>query len=116
METLVWMGILGVAGFMTLFWAEHKLYQKLTGAKPAEGRDNAPGLSRGQRICAGVVAGVLTNQVLSLIADLLLGDSIGITLRRAIMVVVLAVAVAVGVRVYRLLQRRVVREEEAAEK
>lgn len=108
METLFWMGILGVAGFMTLFWTAHKLYRKV---KPAQGRENPPGLSRGPHILAGVVAGLLTNMLLSLVADLLLGDSIGITLRQVVAVIVLAIAVAVGVQVYRLLRRRVVEEE-----
>ena len=107
METLVWMGFLGVVGFMTLFWTAQKLYRKV---KPAQGREDSPGLSRGPHILAGVVAGLLTNMLLSLVADLLLGDSIG-TLRQVVMVVVLAIAVAVGVQVYRLLRRRVVEKE-----
>ena len=108
METLVWMGFLGVVGFMTLFWTAQKLYRKV---KPAQGREDSPGLSRGLHILAGVVAGLLTNMLLSLVANLLLGDSIGLALRQVVMVVVLAIAVAVGVQVYRLLRRRVVEKE-----
>lgn len=29
METLIWMGILGVAGIMAVIWMGHKLYQKI---------------------------------------------------------------------------------------
>ena len=68
METLLWMGILGVAGFMTLFWAARKLYRKV---RPTEGRDARLGPSRGQHIFAGVVAGTITYMVLSLIVNLL---------------------------------------------
>ena len=111
METLVWMGILGVAAFMTLFWMTHKVYQKLTGAKPEEGRGSAPGLSRRQQVLAAIVTGVLTYMVVMLIANLLLGDSIGINSRRAVTAVVLAIAVAVGYWAHRLLRRRGVKEE-----
>ena len=93
---------------MTLFWTAHKLYRKV---KPAQGREGSPGLVRGPHILTGVVAGLLTNMLLSLVDSLLLGDSIGITLRRVVAVVVLSIAVAVGVQVYRLLRRRVVEKE-----
>ena len=71
--------MLGVAGLMALYWAGHKLFGKFMDwrRKPeaTEGRDNRLGLpvpgaidpqtprgvnSRGQRILAGVVAGLLT--------------------------------------------------------
>ena len=29
METLIWMGILGVAGIMALIWSGHELYQRI---------------------------------------------------------------------------------------
>ena len=29
METLIWMGFLGVVGIMALIWAAHKLYRKV---------------------------------------------------------------------------------------
>ena len=104
METLIWMGILGVAGFMTLFWATHKLYQRL---RPAEGRDERPGPSRGQHIFAGVVSGSITYMILSLIVNLLTDGFLwGRSLRLAIVAVVLTVAIVVGTPIFRLLERR----------
>ena len=29
METLIWMGVLGVAGIMVLIWTVHELYQNI---------------------------------------------------------------------------------------
>ena len=37
METLVWMGFLGVIGFMALFWTAHRLYQKVRKVKLSTG-------------------------------------------------------------------------------
>ena len=130
METLFWMGFLGVAGFMALFWATHKLYRKFVDwrrkAGSAAGRDDAPGLlapgaidtptptgvnSRGQNIFVGVIAGVITNIVLQLLVDQLPGAG-GTMVSNILRLVVLAVAVWAGVRVYRLLQRRGFKEEE----
>ena len=105
METLIWMGILGVAGFMMLFWAAHKLYRKV---RPAEGQVYRPGPSRGQHIFAGVVAGVATYMVLGLIFNQL---PAGRVVRYALWLATLAVAAWAGVRVYRVLQRRGVKEE-----
>ena len=115
------MGILGVAGFMALFWAGHKLFGKFMAwrrkPKAAEGRDNCPVLpipgtidpqtprgvnSRGQHIFAGVVAGVLTYMVLMLIGNQLTG---GPVVRSVLQLVALVVGVWAGVRVYRLLRR-----------
>ena len=101
METLVWMGFLGVVGFMTLFWTAHKFYRKV---KPAQRRENSPGLSW----FAGIVAGVLTLVVLNMIANLLPSENV---VTGVLQLVALVVAVWVGVRVYRLLRRRVTKKE-----
>ena len=99
------MGILRVAGFMMLFWGAHKLYRKV---RPAEGQVNRPGPSRGQHIFAGVVAGVATYMVLVMIVNQL---PVGRVVGYALWLATLAVAAWAGVRVYRVLQRREVKEE-----
>ena len=104
METLIWMGILGVVGLMTLFWATRKLYQRI---RPAEGRYERTGPSRGQHIFAGVVSGAITYMILSLIVNLLTDELLwGRPLRLAIVAVVLTVSIVVGNRIFRLLERR----------
>ena len=131
METLIWMSSLGVMVFMVLFWTARALYRKFTDwrlkAKSKQGRKNCPGPSvpgtidpqtprgvnpRGQHIFAGVVSGAVTYMALGLIVDLLTdGRVVGNALRLAALVV----AVWAGVRIYRLLQRRWVKEEAEAE-
>ena len=104
METLIWMGILAVAGFLALFWTAQALYWKFIDPQTPRGVN-----SRGQHIFAGVVAGVFTNMVLALIVSQL--PEGGIVVRYTLHLMALAVAVWAGVRVYRLLQRRWVKEE-----
>ena len=104
METLVWMGFLGVIGFMALFWTAHRLYQKVRKVKPARGRENSPGPS----VLVGVIAGFVAFMLLSLIVGHVTGHIvIGNTLRLAALVV----AVWAGVRIYRFHRQRAAHKE-----
>ena len=104
METLVWMGFLGVIGFMALFWTAHRLYQKVRKVKPARGRENSPGPS----VLVGVIAGFVAFMLLSLIVGHVTGHIvIGNILRLAALVV----AVWAGVRIYRFHRQRAAHKE-----
>ena len=103
METLIWMGFLAAAGFLALFWTAQALYRKFIDPQTPRGVN-----SRGQHIFAGIVAGVFTYMVLALIVNQL---PVGIVTGYALRLTALVMGVWAGVRVYRLLQRRWVREE-----
>ena len=106
METLVWMGFLGVVGFMALFWTAHRLYQKVRKVQPARGRENPPGPS----VLVGVIAGFVAFMLLSLIArqvsmllSLIVGQVSGhIVIGNVLELAALVAAVCTGVRFYRL--------------
>ena len=112
METLVWMGFLGVIGFMALFWTAHRLYQKVRKVKPAQGRENSPGPS----VLVGVIAGFVVFMLLELIAGILLSPIVGqVSAHRLIgnilRLAALVVAVWAGVRIYRFHRQRAAHKE-----
>ena len=72
-----------------------------------EATPRKPTPKSGLHIFAGVIAAVLTYLVLAVLLMVLIGGLVG----SALQLVALIVAVVVGVRVYRILQRRGVKEE-----
>ena len=115
METLVWMGFLGVVGFMALFWTAHRLYQKIRKVQPAQGRENSPGPS----VLVGVIAGFVTFMLLSLIVgqvSMLLSTIVGhvtgdIVIGNVLRLAALVAAVWAGVRIYRFHRQRAAHKE-----
>ena len=104
METLVWMGFLGVMGFMALFWTAHRLYQKVRKVKPAQGRERSPGPS----VFVGVIAGFVAFMLLSLIVGQVSGH---IVIGNVLQLAALVAAVWAGFRVYRFHRQRTVYKE-----
>ena len=115
METLVWMGFLGVIGFMALFWTAHRLYQKVRQVKPARGRENSPGPS----VLVGVIAGFVIFMLLSttvghvsVLLSLIFGKVLGhIVIGNILRLAALVVAVWAGVRIYRFHRKRAAHKE-----
>ena len=115
METLVWMGFLGVVGFMALFWTVHRLYQKVRKVQPAQGRENSPGPS----VLVGVIAGFVIFMLLSttvghvsVLLSLIFGFVLGnIVIGNVLRLAALVVAVWAGVRIYRFHRQRAARKE-----
>ena len=115
METLVWMGFLGVIGFMALFWTAHRLYQKVRKVKPARGRENSPG-----PVLVGVIAGFVVFMLLELIFGILLSPLVGhvrahIVIGNILRLAALVVAVWAGVRIYRFHRQRAAHKESSEE-
>ena len=111
-QNLVWMGFLGVIGFMALFWTAHRLYQKVRKVKPAQGRENSPGPS----VFVGVIAGFVVFMLLELIVGILLSPIVGqVSAHRLIgnilRLAALVAAVWAGVRIYRFHRKRAAYKE-----
>ena len=100
METLVWMGFLGV---MALFWTAHRLYQKVRKVKPARSGESSPGPS----VLVGVIAGFVAFMLLSLIV----GQVSGHIVRNVLQMAALVAAVWAGVRIYRFHRQRAAHKE-----
>ena len=104
METLVWMGFLGVVGFMALFWTAHRLYQKIRKVQPAQGRENSSGPS----VLVGVIVGFVAFILLSTIVGHVTGH---IVISNILRLAALVVAVWAGVRTYRFHRKRAAYKE-----